>query len=155
MRLRFSWCMALAGAGLSAQLLPNHSSADPDATIRAAAPAGQSGGPDSQARQLARGEDVYFANCSMCHNDDLSGGAGHAAPPLAGAGFLAHWAGHSAWELFDRVRTTMPEGAPRTLDDQAYLDVVAFLLASNKMSLGTGALNDGSARQLPIPAAQR
>ncbi len=90
MRLRLSWCMALDAVGLLSPLLPNHSSADPDTPAAAAAPAGMNGGPDSQARQLARGEDVYFANCSMCHNDDLSGGAGHAAPPLAGAGFLAH-----------------------------------------------------------------
>jgi hypothetical protein len=49
----------------------------------------------------------------------------------------------------------MPEGSPRSLDDQAYLDVVAFLLKSNKMSFGTAALTDGSAKQLPIPGGSR
>ncbi len=100
--------------------------------------------------QLARGEDVYFADCAICHNDDLSGGALHSAPPLAGEAFLTRWSGRRAGELLTLVRMTMPEGQPRSLDAQAYLDVIAFVLARNKIALGAGALTEAGASQIPL-----
>jgi mono/diheme cytochrome c family protein len=102
------------------------------------------------ADQLARGEDVYFADCVQCHNDDLSGGAMHSAPPLAGDAFLMRWSGRSAGELLALARMTMPEGQPRSLDEQAYLDVIAFVLARNKIALGVGALTEAGASQIPL-----
>ena len=39
-------------------------------------------------------------------------------------------------ELFDRVRTTMPADAPRSLSAQDTADVVAFILSSNKCPAG-------------------
>jgi cytochrome c len=102
------------------------------------------------AGQLARGEDIYFADCAMCHNDDLSGGAMHSAPPLAGNAFLMRWSGHNARELLELARMTMPEGQPRSLDEQSYLDVIAFVLARNKIVLGAGALTEESASQIAL-----
>lgn len=99
------------------------------------------------ASQQDRGEDVYFASCSMCHNDDLSGGAMHAAPPLAGDAFKARWNGRTAADLLTLTRSTMPEGQPQSLGEQAYLDVVAFILKSNKVTQ-TGVLTTQSAAQL-------
>jgi len=125
---KVSWRATLAGAALIA--LPGIAAAD------------------TQAQQLARGEEVYFANCSMCHNDDLSGGAAHSAPALQGGGFMSRWTGRSSSDLLERVRTTMPEGLPKSLSDQAYIDVVAFLLKSNKISLGNGVFSDESAKQI-------
>jgi cytochrome c len=104
----------------------------------------------ARADQLARGEDVYFADCAMCHNDDLSGGAMYSAPPLAGDAFLMRWSGHNARELLDLVRTTMPQGQPRSLDDQSYLDVIAFVLLRNKIALGPGALTEQGASQIAL-----
>ncbi len=104
--------------------------------------AAQPGAPDPDlAQQLARGEDVYFADCAECHNDDLSGGAAHSAPALAGSGFLARWSGRNARELFELTRTTMPEGQPRTLSDADYLAVIAFVLRSNRIEMGEGPLS--------------
>jgi len=111
----------------------------------------QSAGTDrALADQLARGEDVYFADCAQCHNDDLSGGAMHSAPALAGDAFLMRWSGHNARELLELARLTMPEGQPRSLDDQSYLDVIAFVLARNKIALGTGALTEQDASQIAL-----
>lgn len=105
---------------------------------------------DSLAEQLSRGEDIYFASCAMCHNSDLSGGAMHAAPALAGDAFKARWVGRSVQELLSITRTTMPEGQPRSLDDQAYLDVVAFILKSNQVAQGESALTDTAAARISI-----
>jgi len=102
------------------------------------------------AAQLTRGEDVYFADCAMCHNDDLSGGAMQSAPPLAGDAFLMRWSGRNAGELLALVRLSMPAGQPRSLDDQSYLDVIAFVLARNKIALGSGALTATAASQIEL-----
>jgi mono/diheme cytochrome c family protein len=107
-------------------------------------------GDSALAAQLARGEDVYFADCVSCHNDDLSGGAMQSAPALAGDAFLARWSGRNARDLLELARTTMPQGQPRSLDDQAYLDVVAFVLARNKIALGSGALTEQGASQIAL-----
>jgi mono/diheme cytochrome c family protein len=102
------------------------------------------------AGQLSRGEDVYFADCAQCHNDDLSGGAMHSAPPLAGDAFLMRWTGRTAQDLLELARTTMPEGQPRSLNDQEYLDVVAFVLARNKIALGADALSEPGLKQIAL-----
>jgi cytochrome c len=102
------------------------------------------------AAQVARGEDVYFADCVSCHNDDLSGGAMHSAPPLAGGAFLARWSGRNAHDLLELARMTMPEGQPRSLEDQVYLDVIAFVLVRNKIDLGAGALTEQNASQIVL-----
>ena len=102
------------------------------------------------AAQLARGEDIYFASCAMCHNDDLSGGAAHSAPALTGEGFLGRWSGRSALDLLEVVRTTMPEGQPGSLDERGYLDVIAFVLMRNGIALGDAALTQQSVKQISM-----
>src|ERR1700690_486522 len=109
--------------------------------------AGPAATDQAQAQQLARGEDIYYADCTMCHNDDLSGGAMHSAPALAGDAFLARWSGRSARDLLELARMTMPEGQPRSLDVQEYLDVIAFVLSRNKIALADGALTEQGAGQ--------
>jgi hypothetical protein len=86
----------------------------------------------------------------MCHNDDLSGGAMQSAPPLAGDAFLMRWSGRNAGELLALVRLSMPAGQPRSLDEQSYLDVIAFVLARNKIALGSGALTATAASQIEL-----
>lgn len=95
--------------------------------------------------QLDRGEDVYFSSCVECHNADLSGGASHSAPPLAGAAFRARWKGRSVRELLELTRTTMPAGQPGSLAASAYLDVVAFVLRRNGVALGDAVLDESVA----------
>jgi mono/diheme cytochrome c family protein len=117
------------------------------AALAAAQPAATNQG---QAEQLARGEDIYYADCTTCHNDDLSGGAMHSAPALAGDAFLARWNGRSARDLLELARTTMPEGQPRSLTDQQYLDVIAFVLSRNRIALGEGALTEQGAGEIAL-----
>jgi hypothetical protein len=58
------------------------------------------------------------------------------APALAGDVFLQRWKGHTVAELFARIRTTMPQQNPRSLSDEIYIDVLAFILQSNGLPSG-------------------
>jgi mono/diheme cytochrome c family protein len=82
--------------------------------------------------QAARGETLYVDHCAACHRDDLTGLG--PSPALAGNGFMARWSQRAAQELFDKLRTTMPQGAPGSLTPAQYADLVAFLLSANGLS---------------------
>ena len=86
--------------------------------------------------QAARGKAVYAQSCASCHGADMQGR--DPAPSLIGNNFALHWKGHDATELFERVRTTMPQAAPGTLSRDAYLDVISYLLQSNELPPGKG-----------------
>lgn len=112
--------------------------------------ASQSDLATAQSQQWSRGEDIYFASCAECHNADLSGGASHSAPALTGNEFRARWAAHTAYDLLDRTRSTMPQEQPKSLTDQAYLDVVAFLLKRNDIALGDGVFTEQTAKGISL-----
>src|SRR5688572_26571122 len=78
--------------------------------------------------QAERGRATYATTCLRCHNPDLSGDRG---PALKGERFMTSWGGGSVTRLFEKIRDTMPPFATSTLDDQAKLDVVAFILQTN------------------------
>lgn len=78
--------------------------------------------------QADRGRATYATTCLRCHNPDLSGDRG---PALKGERFMTSWGGGSVTRLFEKIRDTMPPFATSTLDDQAKLDVVAFILQTN------------------------
>jgi cytochrome c553 len=79
--------------------------------------------------QVERGRADYQASCAVCHGQDLTGR--DRAPALIGSSFDARWAQHDAEELFTRIKTTMPQTAPASLDDATYTAIVAYLLAAN------------------------
>jgi mono/diheme cytochrome c family protein len=78
--------------------------------------------------QAARGATVYDAACAGCHRADLGGGSG---PALREERFAREFAGKDLKALFTKTATTMPRGAPGSLGDDVYLDVVAHLLKEN------------------------
>jgi sugar lactone lactonase YvrE/mono/diheme cytochrome c family protein len=84
--------------------------------------------------QAQRGQAAYATNCQACHGAQLAG-VGE-AKPLAGPEFLANWNGLSVGDLFERVRTTMPQNAPRSLTHEAYADILAYLLKFNGFPAG-------------------
>jgi mono/diheme cytochrome c family protein len=85
--------------------------------------------------QAARGREQYQANCSTCHMEDLAGGG--PALPLAGDVFMSRWSNQTVYDLYQRIRTTMPQSAPATLKDPVYLDIVAFILRANNFPVGS------------------
>jgi hypothetical protein len=65
---------------------------------------------------------------------DLGSGARHDAP-------TATWSGRTAAELFDYLRTTMPDNNPGRLSGRQYADIVAYLLQLNGMPTGPRSLS--------------
>jgi len=84
--------------------------------------------------QAARGAIVYDAECAGCHRADLSGGSG---PALRDERFARVFAGKDLKTLFTKTATTMPRGAPGSLGDTVYLDVIAHLLKENGFPAGS------------------
>jgi PQQ-dependent dehydrogenase (methanol/ethanol family) len=93
--------------------------------------------------QADRGKDQYTLSCSNCHGDDLSGK--EPATPLAGESFLLKWNGRSVGDLFNLIRSTMPQENPGHLDQGVYLDIVAYLLQANGYPQGMKELINNSA----------
>ncbi len=113
----------------------------------AAAPAPQASAADAFAAQATRGKRSYDETCSACHGADLGGK--DFAPALVGQAFLAKYP--NAKDLYDRTRTTMPQGAPGSISNAAYLDIVAHVLKANgKAPAGGVALGAVNAAQLKL-----
>lgn len=91
--------------------------------------------------QAKRGKSSYSQSCSRCHTDNLKGA--DQVPPLVGEPFMAHWQGRSVKDLFDRMRTTMPQGKPGSLSDQDYIDIISYLLQANDFPQGENNLENG------------
>ena len=94
--------------------------------------------------QARRGQQVYQRACAACHLDSLQGDA--VSPPLVGSGFMARFAGQSAHEMVQNLRSSMPQNAPDSLGDRAYVDLVAYLLQANGSPAG--------ALELPLDVAE-
>lgn len=92
------------------------------------------------AEQAIRGKEQFNRSCSTCHGEDLGGHAG--APALLGNTFSQRWKSASIGDLFDNIRTTMPQSSPGSLNRQTYLNIVAYLLRANSLYLKSDALKD-------------
>ena len=91
-------------------------------------------------RQATAGKQVYAEQCQSCHGDHLQGGAG---PALAGQTFIDHWAnGNKTVDDFTYIiKSMMPLQAPRSLTDEQYFNVAAFILSSNGYQPGSTSLS--------------
>ncbi|MBI2186237.1 MAG: cytochrome c [Acidobacteria bacterium] len=81
--------------------------------------------------QAARGEARYRMTCAGCHDDG----------PRRGEAFMRDWSGSDVASLFARIRASMPPGAPGTLADAEYLEIVAYLLRVNDFPAGRAELD--------------
>jgi hypothetical protein len=72
--------------------------------------------------------------CVTCHGDEFRGDP---APDLAGPDFLIRWDGRTLGDLFDLIRLTMPDDDPGALPREQYADLVAYILAVNKLPIGS------------------
>src|SRR5215475_313154 len=85
--------------------------------------------------QAQRGQQVYQHACAVCHLDNLQGDS--VSPPLMGLTFLARFAGSTAHEMVQGIRSTMPQNAPDSLGDRAYVDLISYLLQANGSPAGS------------------
>lgn len=84
--------------------------------------------------QAARGKQLYARQCEACHGATLSGG--DVAPSLADDDFRSRWDGLTVGDLFERIRTTMPQNSPGSLGVELTADIVTFILAVNGFPAG-------------------
>jgi len=84
--------------------------------------------------QAGRGQPLYGEHCASCHGATLEGG--ESAPALAGAEFLSNWNGLTAGDLFERMRTSMPQNKPGKLSREVNADILAYMLSGNQFPAG-------------------
>lgn len=104
--------------------------------------------------QAKRGLALSTKSCAQCHGATLGGG--EMAPPLTGPNFLSNWTGLTAGDLFERIRTTMPQDKPGTLKPEANADILAYILSANQFPAGKSELPSApdALKQIQIEAAK-
>lgn len=90
--------------------------------------------PVFTAEQALLGAEVYRQNCQMCHHAGLQGDS--FAATLAGSFFINRWAERPVLQLATFLKTQMPYGAGGSLSDEAYAQVIAFILDFNGYPAG-------------------
>lgn len=82
--------------------------------------------------QADRGAASFGRSCAGCHALATEGRA-----PLVGDSFWKSFAQKTAGELLAYVSANMPNGAPGSLNESTYADIVALMLKSNGLPAGT------------------
>ena len=85
--------------------------------------------------QAGRGAEVFSGVCLECH----------ARKDFSDTEFRGKWRGRSAFDLVDRIRSTMPENSPGSLARTSYLDVSAYIAKLNGLAAGPVELPDDEA----------
>jgi mono/diheme cytochrome c family protein len=106
------------------------------------------------AEQAKNGDRIFHERCSKCHGPDLMA-TDPDAPDLTADGFKLGWIGQTVGNRFRNIRIAMPADAPGSLDDQSYIDIVAFVLSFNGHPPGNEPLmpNPDALEQILITAA--
>jgi cytochrome c len=97
--------------------------------------------------QAKRGATAYNKNCASCHGADLRS-TDREVTNLSGATFKDRWVGKTIGEQLEAARD-MPPREERSLADEMYLDIVTFILWSNKVPAGAQEL------KLDLPALKQ
>lgn len=83
--------------------------------------------------QASAGEKEYLNHCSECHGETLIGGS---APRLRTDAFVDRWREDRLESLFDFIKNVMPRDEPRSLSDDTYINVLAYILQANNYPPG-------------------
>ena len=98
--------------------------------------------------QAQRGEAIYNDTCAKCHGREGSGPSDSSDPchdmtpvtrscALRGDTFMANWSSMTLQNLFDRVRSSMPQDKPQTLTRVDTTLLIAYLLRINGFPAGS------------------
>ena len=96
--------------------------------------------------QAVRGQAEYANHCASCHRDDLSG----YNDILKGRRFMEKYRESTLDLLFEKTKTTMPRGAPASLSDKAYVDIVSYMLKMNEFPAGAQELRVDELRRIQL-----
>ena len=89
--------------------------------------------------QASRGATAFGQSCAGCHSL-----AGQGKSVLSGDPFWKSFSQKTVGDLLDYVSANMPNGAPGSLTESTYRDIVAVMLKSNDFPAGTTALERNS-----------
>ena len=87
------------------------------------------------AAQAQRGKVEYAPSCASCHGIALVPSNAD-VPGLSGVPFEFSWHGQTLAERFERISTTMPYNAPKSLTSQQYVEILAYILQFNGYPAG-------------------
>lgn len=92
--------------------------------------------------QAQRGEGVYKMSCQSCH----------AKTEYTGDTFKVAWVSKTVFDVFDQIRSQMPEDNPGSLERQQYIDVVAYIFSLNSYPTGANEMpgDDAGLKQIRI-----
>ncbi|TAK10995.1 MAG: hypothetical protein EPO35_12865 [Acidobacteria bacterium] len=85
--------------------------------------------------QATRGAELFSNVCLECH----------ARKDVSDVEFKGKWRGRTAFDFFERVRSTMPESSPGSLARADYLNVTAYVAKLNGLAAGEVELPDDEA----------
>jgi mono/diheme cytochrome c family protein len=97
------------------------------------------------AAQAGRGEKIFEAKCTACHD----------TARFTGEGFIDPWAGKPLKDVWDIASGTMPEDNPGSLKPQEYGDVIAYFLSLNAFATGDAELPGEAAAMANILIEKR
>jgi mono/diheme cytochrome c family protein len=80
--------------------------------------------------QADRGRETFAFACSECHTTS----------DFRGDDFEWEWRRRTVWDLYRRLRETMPEDNPGSLSPGLYADVIAYILQINQYASGDAEL---------------
>jgi mono/diheme cytochrome c family protein len=103
------------------------------------------------AAQAARGQQVFAAQCVMCHGARLEGIVG---PPLSGDTFLSAWSTRTLADLVDKIEKTMPPQQAGSISRQQATDIAAYVLQFGGLRAGQSELAPGVLAQIAFPASR-
>lgn len=84
--------------------------------------------------QATRGEAVFQKSCSECH----------VPADYQGDPFKSKFVGGSAFDMFEEIRTSMPQSDPGSLPKQQYADLLAYFFKLNGLPTGKDELGFAS-----------
>jgi mono/diheme cytochrome c family protein len=104
-------------------------------------------GDSAALRQVEVGGQWFQSACIQCH----------AVGAMANADFRLKWSGRNAYDLYETIRSQMPQSKPGSLTNGTYAAIVAYLLSVNGMPVGSRRLSSDSLAlasiRLSFPAA--
>jgi mono/diheme cytochrome c family protein len=110
----------LIGATLAARAL--HAQGSPPAASPAPAAGSTLAGVYSEV-QAGRGETVYKTSCLECH----------VPTDYTGEAFKSKFVGGTALDMWEQIRSTMPQNNPGSLSNEQYTDLIAYLFKLNAL----------------------
>lgn len=110
------------------------------AAVQAQAPQKTTNSGVYTAAQAERGQKIFEAKCTACHD----------TARFTGEGFIDPWAGKPLKDVWDIASGTMPEDNPGSLKPQEYGDVIAYFLSLNAFPTGDAELQGNAAAMANI-----